>query len=242
MALIITGFCVIGCAKVVDTAELARRQASFRDRLPLEVRLETDKPEYRVGDTITFTVTVSNPTARPVTFFNDKKWTDLDQVPVDNSMYYGDQRDMRYKELDGTEGYVVGRLWGGPVSRNTHDARFTTLVPGGSLTRKIAESAKVPGRWEIQAWLRSRQNYLVTGHYPMSGCFGFKTGDPVEDAKREKRAKEAKAERRRRMAEKGWAWDGEARFYYKARADVVLGEARSNEIIVIVREKQGGGR
>ncbi len=190
MALLITGVCVTGCAKVVETARPARRQGSFRDRLPLEVRLEADKPEYRVGDTITFTVTISNPGARPVTFFNDKKWTDLDQWPADNSMYYGDQRDGQYKELDGTEGYVLGRLWGGPVSRNTYDASFTTLESGGSLTRRITESAKVPGRWHVGTWLRSSQNYLVTGHYPMSGCFGFKTGDPVEDARREKRAKE----------------------------------------------------
>jgi hypothetical protein len=206
------------------------------------VRLEADKAEYRVGDTITFTVTVSNPTARPVTFFNDKKWTDPEQWPVDNSVYYGDPRDSRYKEPDGTEGYVVGRLSVRPVSRNTCDASFTTLESGGSLTRRLTEPARAPGRWHVQAWLRSGQSCLVTGHQPMSGCFGSRTGDPVEDAKREQRAEKNEEERRRRTAEKGWAWDGKAGFYCKARADAALGEARSNEIIVIVREKQAGRR
>ena len=232
MALLITGFCVIGCAKVVNTAELARRQASFRDRLPLEVRLEADKPEYRVGDTITFAVTVSNPTARPVTFFNDNKWTKIRLWPTEQAkgiLQRGNPPFITYGLPDGSEVQTWSEI---PLpdfsTRDTVEVTFTQLTPGGEISSVVSMKAVRAGEWEANTWLYSKQNYLVTEHSPFPR-FGLAWSDEYWEEK------EAFDKHVLGMEAAGWRWDEDRSWFEKIKSGVHVGWATSNGVVLTVR-------
>jgi hypothetical protein len=218
------------------------RSARAGDKLPLVVEIAANQPEYRIGDTITLTVTVRNPTDTTVTFFDDGGWKEPD-------CDYLDMTDDEFREMfpsitfpmpHGTEGHLDMWLPGGPVPRNTPDARFTTLEAGGVLTHTQTMVARTVGRWEIRSEVRSRQNCLIKGHYPCAGCFGFRPrGEtPEAAAAREAAARERLPAERRREAEAGWRWNEERRYYQKVKSNVSLGSTYSNTLLMVVRSRE----
>jgi hypothetical protein len=237
----------IGCVATVqdNPASLVVRHVRSGEKLPLVMTLASDKNEYVVGETITFTVTITNPGTKPVTYFdgpdfmgfwNPGDFDLLDFAPADESMWQGGRRDRWFAEPNGTRNHLVCTTPVGPISKDTTRAKFTTIPPGGDLVRTETVSAKVTGCWSVAAALDSRQNFHVIGHDPLGGPFGFQRPDEVSEAERQRRKKKAKETQRARMAGKGWRWNDSRRWYEKIEPNVSLGEARSNEITVTVTQ------
>ncbi len=215
-------------------APIGARRAAQSARLPLTLTIGVDKTPHQIGDTIRLTVRLSNPTGRPITLYDDGEWRRPRFFPAGAAgerKFRDEFPHVKFPLPDGSIGQTDFTLPGGPVSQDTHDAKFVVIPAQESIQHVITIAAKHAGRWKVQSRLSSCQNYLVTGHEPCGGRFPPR--DEAEAAAREK----ANSERIAAMEAEGWHWNASARCFQKVDRRAVLGETQSDTLVLVVEAR-----